>query len=67
MSTLTLYHPAYNPTELVFNTMLQRLYCERVIYNSLDANTFLDAMKKEISRFTLHDVKQFYRNCDYNY
>ena len=41
MITLPPYHPGFNPTELVFNTILQRLSGKRARYNSLDADDFL--------------------------
>ena len=47
MITLPPYHPGFNSTELVFNTLLQRLSGERDRYNCLDANNFFDAVKKE--------------------
>ena len=46
MITLPPYHREFNPTELVYNTLLQRLSGERARYNCLDANEFLDAIKK---------------------
>ena len=47
MITLPPYHPEYNLTELVFNTLLYILSCERARYNSLYVNDFLDVIKKK--------------------
>ena len=47
MITLLPYQPEFNPTEFVFNTLLQILSGERARYNCLDVNNFLDAIKKK--------------------
>ena len=44
MIPLPPYHPDFNPTEFVFNGLLQRLVAQRARYNSLDAYDFLDAI-----------------------
>ena len=59
------YSPEYNQTELVFNTLQQRLTAERARYKSIDAVDFLDAIKIEMGRFDLLDVVQFYKHCGY--
>ena len=46
MTTSPPYHPEYNPIELVFNTLLQRISSKRACYNSLDVDRFLDAIRK---------------------
>ena len=40
MTTLPPYHPNFNPIELVFQTLLQRLSEEQERYKSLDAANF---------------------------
>ena len=40
MITLLPYHPDFNPTEFVFNTLLQRLTSPRAKYNTTSENTF---------------------------
>ena len=65
MITLPPYHPDFNPTELVFNTILQRLSGKRARYNSLDADDFLDAIKIELGLFNHRDVISFCRKCGY--
>ena len=46
MIALPPYHPDYNPTELVFSTLLARLCSEHAIYNSMYVNNFKDAILK---------------------
>ena len=65
MIALPPYHPDFNPTELVFQTLLSRLYSERARYNSINADNFKDAIDIEMSDFNLHDVVSFYRHCGY--
>ena len=65
--TLPPYHPELNPTELVFNTLLQRLKSKRARYNSLDAEDFLDAICIELSSISLGDVAEFFVKCGYLY
>ena len=67
MIPLPPYHPDFNPTELVFNTLLQRLTAERARYKSLDAYDFLDAILLELCKFTRLDVISFYQKCGYYY
>ena len=67
MIPLPPYHPDFNPTELVFNTLLQRLTAERARYRSLDAYDFLDAIIVELCKFTHKDVVSFYQKCGYYY
>ena len=65
MITLPPYHPDFNPTELVFNTLLQRLSSQRARYNCLFAAGFLDAINIAMRNFDLEDVIAFYRHCGY--
>ena len=75
MITLPPYHPDFNPTELVFNTMLQRLAASRARYNCwrIPANvmmretTFVDCMIYELDSFTYADILLFYKECGYCY
>ena len=59
------YSPELNPTELVFNALLQRLRSERARYTSLDASDFKDAIKQEMNAFDLLDVVRMYKACGY--
>ena len=60
MITLPPYHPDYNPVELVFNTLVQRITAEKTRYKVLEADDFLDAICKEMDRFTSRDVMGFF-------
>ena len=66
MIALPPYHPDFNPTELVFNTLLQRLSAQRARYNSMDAYDFLDAIIIELSKFSHEDILSFYQKCGYS-
>ena len=66
MITLPPYHPDYNPTELIFNALLQRLSAQRVRYKSLAADDFLDAICVKMDTFTCHDVIGFFRHYGYD-
>ena len=59
------YSPEFNPTELVFNALLQRIRSERARYTSLDAEDFKDAIVIEMSSFDLLDVVRMYKACGY--
>ena len=59
------YSPEFNPTELVFNALLQRIRSERARYTSLDAEDFKDAIMIEMSSFDLLDVVRMYKACGY--
>jgi len=65
MIALPPYHPDFNPTELVFQTLLSRLCSERARYNSINANDFKDAIDIEMTDFNLSDVISFYNHCGY--
>ena len=62
---LPAYSPEYNPTELVFNTLRQRLTAERARYKAIDAIDFLHAIKIQMANFDLLDVVLFYQSCGY--
>ena len=59
------YLPEFNPTELVFNALLQRLKSERARYKALDAADFKNAIKLEMKSFDLLDVIRMYKSCGY--
>ena len=63
MITLPPYHPDFNLTELVFNTLLQRLSSQRARYKCLFASDFLRAIHIAMKYFDLEDVIAFYRHC----
>ena len=66
MIPLPPYHPDFNPTELIFNTLISRLRSQRARFNSLDAGDFLDAITLEMMNFDKFNVKQMYLHCGYN-
>ena len=45
MIALQPYYPELNPTELSFNTLLQRLRSIQACYGALDADDFLTTVK----------------------
>jgi len=57
--------PKLNSTELVFNTLLQRLTQTRAIYNSLDAVDFKHTIELVMTSFDLSDVLAFYEHSGY--
>ena len=59
------YSPELNPTELVFNALVQRLKSERARHIALDAEDFKDAIKIEMASFDLLDVIRMYTACGY--
>ena len=59
MITLPPYHPNFNLTELLFNTLLQRLSSQRARYNYLFTSNFLHAIHKAMIFFELEDVISF--------
>ena len=75
MVCLPPYHPDFNPTELVFNTTLQRLASKRARYkcwkipnkNTSRADTFKNCIKFELNSFSVRTVNSFYCKCGYNY
>ena len=75
MITLPPYHPDFNPTELVFNTTLQRLSARRARYkcwkipyaNSWREITFKDCIVYELDNFSRNDILSFYHSQGYAY
>ena len=67
MITLPPYHPDLNPTELVFQTLLQRLRSTRARYNAITEQSFVNEIIVEMNSFTLCDVLSFFFKCGYNY
>ena len=63
--TLPPYSPDFNPTELVFNCLTQRLKSERARYNAIDAADFRDAIVNEMDAFDLLDIVKFYNSMGY--
>ena len=66
MILLPPYHPDFNPTELVFNTLISRLRSQQARYNALDADDFLDAINQEMMAFDVFDVEKMYQHCGCN-
>ena len=75
MITLPPYHPDFNPTELVFNTTLQRLSARRARYkcwriplgNSFRDISFKQCIIFELDNFTRNDILSFYHSQGYAY
>ena len=75
MITLPPYHPDFNPTELVFNTTLQRLLARRARYkcwriplgNSWRDISFKQYIIFELENFTRNNILSFYRSQGYAY
>ena len=59
------YSSEFNPTELVFNALLQRLKSERARYKALDVTDFKNAIMLEMRSFDLLDVVRMYKSCGY--
>ena len=66
MITLPPYHPDLNPTELVFQTLSQRLVSLRVQYNEYTEQIFVEEIISKMNNFTLRDVLSFFEKCGYN-
>ena len=67
MITLPPYHPDFNPTELVFQTLLTRMIVRRTRSESYDLRDFKLRVEEELGRFSLRDALAFYKFCGYNY
>ena len=65
MITLPPYSPEFNPTELVFNTLLQRLSSIQARYRTVSEMAFVHAIVRAMDCFDIHDVKAFYNFCGY--
>ena len=65
MVNLPPYSPELNPTELVFNTLLQRLASVQARYNTVTEMDFFRAIEWAMNGFTLIDVHAFYNHCGY--
>ena len=66
MIALPPYHPDFNPTGLVFNTLLQRLTSLQARYTSYTEKEFYHEIIAEISSFSLNDVISIFAKCDYH-
>ena len=62
---LSLYNPELNPSEVVFNTLLQRLSRVRVCYKSLDVVDCMHAIKLTMASFDVDNIVAFYKHCGY--
>ena len=60
MITLPPYCSEFNPTELVSNTLIQRLCSIQARYNTVNEMEFVDDIGKAMNVFYLHDAKVFY-------
>ena len=65
MIMLPPYSPEFNPTELVFNTLLQRLSSVQARYNTVSEMDFLHDIVRAMDYFDVYDVKVFYNFCGY--
>ena len=57
MIPLPPYHPELNPTELVFNTLVQRLRSKQTRSSSSTCQDLLVEIELEMNRFSLSDAK----------
>ena len=62
---LPAYHPEYNPTELIFQLLFQRMRAKRSRYNALSNDDFVIEIKKEMATFDLLDVVKNYMSQGY--
>ena len=67
MTTLLHYHPDFNPTKLVFQTLFQRLSVDQAHYKSLYTDIFLNTIEIEMNNFDLQNFISFYTKCGYAY
>ena len=65
MTTLPPYSPEFNPTGLVFNTLLQRLSSIQVRHKTVSEMEFIDEIIKAMNCFDLLDVKALCNFCGY--
>ena len=65
MITLPPYSPELNPTELVFNALLQRLVSVQARYNAVREMDFFVAIKMAMDGFSNLDARAFYNHCGY--
>ena len=62
---LPAYHPEYNPTELVFQLLFQRMRANRSRYIALSNEDFVESIKRELATFDLLDVVKNYMSQGY--
>ena len=67
MITLLAYHPEFNLIELVFNTFLEILTCQRARYISLYIDAFIDVIHIELGKRTIVDGLNCVFHCGYSY
>ena len=65
MISLPPYHPDLNPTELVFNTLLQILVQDHARFNSNCSAIFKECIEIAMISILRKDVKIFYKKCGY--
>ena len=66
MLTLPLYSPEFNPTELVFNTLLMRLASVQAQTMLVSEMDFRLAIGMAMDAFDHHNVIAFYRHSGYH-
>ena len=62
---LPAYHPEYNPTELIFQLLFQRMRAKRSRYNALSNNDFVNEIRNKMATFDLLDVVKNYMSQGY--
>ena len=65
MVPLPPYIPEFNLTELVFNTLLQRLSSVQARHNTMSEIYFYEAIVMTMDWFDHHNVKTFFNFCGY--
>ena len=65
MIALPPYYPEYNPTELVFNTLVARLKSTNSRFGANTNDDFKQKIIDELANFTRGDIKRFFYKCEY--
>ena len=63
--TLPAYHPEFNPVELIFQLVFQRIRSNRSRYTALSNSDFVEEIKNEMYNFDLLDVIKNYSKQGY--
>ena len=62
---LSPYNPELYPSEIVFNTLLQRFSRVFACYKSLDMVDCMHAIELTMASFDVDDIVAFYEHCGY--
>ena len=67
MIPLAPYYAEFNPTELVFNTLVQRMKSTLARCGMFDPKLFKEEIILELRRFTHVDIARFFDHCGYKH